>query len=161
VTNDMTGVPKDAREVYLNEKGEPIAWCPKEGIGVTDLERGQFYTINKGRLIQLAARAREKNEIGDGPWAVVCVDVDDKTWAPLVDMLMPGHDWDAIRAQGEHPIARGVVPLKLLKDVVENFYPAAKDEFVSDEINTVVFAAGGASVFHPRSIERQTREPAP
>ncbi len=32
--------------------------------------------------------------------AVVAIDVDDPSWSLLVDRLMPGHDWQAIRDEG-------------------------------------------------------------
>ena len=64
-------IPRDAREVYCNEEGEPIAFCPKESIGLTDVMRAQFYLLNKERLAQLAKRAKEK-----GPtFGVICIDV--------------------------------------------------------------------------------------
>ena len=44
-------IPKDAREVYTNEKGKPIAYCPRDGIGITDLQRIEFYqTASEGRF---------------------------------------------------------------------------------------------------------------
>lgn len=141
--------PKDAREIYLDEKtGEPIAYCPKEGIGAVDIIRAQFYNLNQVRLWQLSKRAKEK--IGETGiiQCVVCIDVDDASWTPLVEHLMPGHDWNIYRARGEQPIARGVVPLEPIKAMVDEFYPAASDEFAGDKVNVVVLAAGGASVFH-------------
>jgi hypothetical protein len=149
----MTGIPKDAREVYCNEKGEPIAFCPVEGIGITDVERVKFFMLNEDRLRQLAKRARVKSVEESEPQGVICIDVDDPTWTFLVDMLMPGHDWDIYRSRGEKPIARGVVPLGLIKDVVKELYPAG-DEFSSRDgvVNMAVFAAYGVSIFsdHPK-----------
>ena len=143
-----TGIPKDAREVYCNEKGEPIAFCPVEGIGITDVERVQLFMLNEERLRQLAKRARVKSLEESGPQGVICIDVDDPTWTPLVDMLMPGHDWDAFRARGEKPFARGVVPLELIETVAKEFYPAV-GEFSSRDgvVNMAVFAAYGVSIF--------------
>ena len=144
-----TGIPKDAREVYCNEKGEPIAWCPKESLGITDIERAQFAELNRDRLTQLAVRAREKTREEGVEQCVVCIDVDDPTWTPLVEMLMPGHGshWDEFRARGEKPVARGVVPLEPIEGIVNEMYPAAggfhKDNGIT---NLVVFAAGGAAI---------------
>jgi hypothetical protein len=146
----INGIPKDAREVYCNEKGEPIAYCPKESIGITDLERAHFYGLNRERLEQLAARARDKTRESGVRYGVVCIDVDDRTWTPLVDILMPGHDWDAYRRRNEKPVARGVVPQELLVKTVESIYPAA-GKFPSDKVSICVFAAGGIAIMSSES----------
>ncbi len=146
-------IPQDAREVYCDADGEPIAYCPKDGLGVTDLHRVQFYEMNKDRLAQMAVRAKQKDSLDpDGaPWGVVCIDVDDPVWSWLVDLLMPGHDWQAFRNRNEKPVARGVVPIGLLRDAVAECYPASSGEFRTDQVNIVVCAAGGASVFRERA----------
>ena len=145
----MSEIPKDAREFYCNEEGEPIAFCPKESLGITDIERAQFFEINKKRLGEMAVRAREKAKEEGTEQCVVCIDVDDPTWAPLVEMLMPGHGphWQAFRDRGEKPVARGVVPLAPIEGIVNEMYPAA-GEFHKNNgiINIVVFAAGGAAI---------------
>jgi hypothetical protein len=146
-------IPKDAREVYCNEKGEPIAFCPKDSIGLTDLVRAEFYNLNKDRLAQLAERARAKtNEMGV-KYGVICIDVDDPAWTPLVDILMPGHDWESYRARGEKPVARGVVPQDLLVETVQKTYPAA-GELAKDKVNICVFAGGGILVVPHESDQR-------
>lgn len=151
----MSGeIPKDAREVYCNERGEPIAWCPKDSLGLVDIQRAQFYGLNKTRLHELSRRAQEKSWQTEDVQCVVCIDVDDPVWTPLVDLLMPGHDWDAYRRRGETPVARGVVPLAPIKKTVDEVYPASSDAFSPNLVNVVVFAAGGASVFHHESLER-------
>jgi len=101
--------PKDAREVYVNESGEPIAYCPRDSLGITDIERRTFFELVKadGSVTRLADRCREK---GADAFVVIVIDVDDPAWTWLVDELMPGHDWDAYRRAGARPVARGVVP---------------------------------------------------
>lgn len=138
-------IPKDAREVYLNEKGEPIAFCPVDSIGLTDLHRAEFYGLNEERLAQLAEKARVKSVETSVAYSVVCIDVDDKTWTPLVDALMPNHDWEQYRSRGERPVARGIVPRYLLADTIKSMYPAA-GKLTADAINICVFAAGGIAV---------------
>lgn len=150
---DSDMIPKDAREVYYNDKGEPIAWCPVDGIGLTDVERAQFFQLNEARLRQLAARARVKSVEESEPQGVICIDVDDPTWTPLVDLLMPGRDWNAYRARGEKPVARGVVPLDLIETVAKERYPAVgKFDSRDGVINMAVFASYGVSLFldHPK-----------
>jgi hypothetical protein len=149
----MTDVPKDAREVYKNAAGETVAWCPKEGLGVTDLLRAEFFNANRERLIQMEKRAEELTQkslayvisrlrgmVGT-KFCVVCIDVDDPCWTSFVDALMPGHDWAAYRARGETPVARGVVPRDVVTELVKEAYPAAGD--APEGVFTAVFAAGG------------------
>ncbi len=140
-----SGIPRDAREVCVNEKGEPIAFIPKESIGLGDVARGQFYLLNRSRLLQLATRAKEKGR----EFGVICLDVDDKTFAEVVKELMPGEDWSVYRARGEKPVARGVVPDRLLRAIAEAFFPACLDEFSSQAINILVCAHGRCAVLHP------------
>lgn len=145
-------IPADAREVYCNEQGEPIAYCPRDSIGITDLQRANFYNVNHTRLTQLAKRAREKTKDSDTlpkPWrniehCVVCIDVEDLIWNFLVNLLMPEYDWDAIRARGEHPIARGVVPLAIIENAINQIYPAAGSP-IPEVTNIAILAAGGAA----------------
>ena len=119
-------IPRDAREVYCNDRGDPVAFCPADGIGLSDLERGRFYgLVNDARLRALSERARTKTAETGTQHLVVAIDVDDPSWADLVGTLMPGFDWDAIRKRGEHPIARGVVPAEPMVDLVAATYPAA------------------------------------
>ncbi len=133
-------IPKDAREVYLNDKGEPIAFCPKESLSITDIERARFYALNEQRMLELLARAIEK-----GPeFVAICIDVDDPCWTEIVDALMPGYDWDSIRQRGEKPVARGVVPRDIVVWTVEHCYPAALP--VPDGPFIAVFAAGGIMI---------------
>lgn len=132
--------PKDAREIYLGDDGEPIAWCPKDGLGITDLQRGMFYDTQKDRLAQLQTRAREKTLAGEASVALA-IDVDDSSWTELVAILMPGHDWEPSRARGERPVARGVVPREPMEHVVREFYPAAGELGPGSPV--LVFAAGG------------------
>ena len=138
-----TGIPRDAREIYTNEKGEPIAWCPKDGMGATDFMRSEFYNMqDRDRMTQLFERATQKTAEAGEQQCVVCIDVDDPAWTQLVDMLMPGFDWDEIRARGERPVARGVVPIGPIAQVVDQFYPAA-GEVPLNRVSLFVFAAGG------------------
>lgn len=143
MTESTGDIPRDAREVYCNDKGEPVAWCPKESIGITDVQRVEFYSMqDQVRMTQLERRAQEKTaEVGEQQ-LVVCIDVDDPTWTFLVDMLMPGASWDEFRARGERPVARGVVPAAPLADIVSKTYPAAGD-VPTDRVSVLVFAAGG------------------
>ncbi len=139
-----TEIPKDAREVYCNDKGEPIAYCPVDGLGATDLARATFYQEqDHDRLQSMRRRALELGER-----VVICIDVDDPAWRPLVDALMPDADWQSIRDRGERPIARGVVPLAMIADLVADTYPAAgKVETVG---SIVVFAAGGVLIVNDK-----------
>ena len=145
------GVPADAREVYHNELGEPIAWCPADSLGLTDLARAGLFRLNHTRLREMAASAARKG-LSPEVAVLVCIDVDDPTWKFLVDALMPGHDWEAIRARGELPVARGSAMREGVEGAAMALYPACKGEL---EIplpvgvyRGLIFAAGGVSAVH-------------
>lgn len=139
-----TWIPSDAREVYNDAEGNPIAFCPVEGLGITDIQRASFFNENKVRLAELEARAETKSE----PSVVICIDVDDATWSDVVNLLMPAHDWHSIRARGETPVARGVVPRDLVLDLAKRYNPAAGE--APPGAFSAVFAAGGITFFQAR-----------
>lgn len=133
---------RNAREVYLNERGEPVAFCPPDSVGLTDLCRMEFYDRNRVRLNEMAEKARLRGQ-GD---VVVCIDVDDPTWTELVDHLMPGHDWASYRARGEQPVARGIVKRQGMEEIVLAAYPAAGKFHDDGRTNVLIFAAGGVAI---------------
>lgn len=145
----MSNIPRDAREVYCDEQGNPIAYCPADSLGATDLERARFFLEQRARLRELAVRAAQKTTQTGERQAVVAIDVDDKRWQGLADALMPDFDWSAIRARGERPVARGVVPHGMCEALVEDYYPAAGQAPAGTCI--FVFAAGGIGIFTPES----------
>lgn len=163
-------IPKDAREVYCNEKGEPIAFIHKDNLGLLDLIRAEFLRMNLTRIEELGLRAKEKTEQDkDGArWAVCCIEVDDLTpatndphpqtvgrWCWLVELLMPnstGH-WAEIRAAGMQPVARGVVPHDMMADITREAYPAA-GEPIPGHVNIFVFSAGGILIVTGPEFEK-------
>ena len=110
---------------------------------MVDIIRIEVYSINRERLGELALRAKAK-ETADTQFAVICIDVDDKAWTPLVDILMPGHDWQEMRSQGMRPFARGVVPRGLIEEVAK-MYPACGE--LPKGMFSAVCAAGGITFF--------------
>lgn len=153
MSDESKGIPRDAREVYCNEAGEPIAYCPADSIGGTDIARALFYRENEERMRYFAQRIVDRR-LSAQETLIVCIDVDDQTWTPLVDALMPGHDWQAIRDAGEHPVARGLAMSAGVAEGAEAVYPAVGDGFrrplPEGQMRCAVFAAGGVSVFTVR-----------
>lgn len=140
-------IPKDARETYHDpETGEVIAYCPVDQIGLSDVLRAQVIQLNLDRLQELAQKLRSEGR--QNSHFVICIDVDDKTWTPLVNELMPGHDWEQYRSQGQVPMARGIVPWALL-EVVTEYMPYLQTDLktITSDVTGLVCAAGGASVF--------------
>ena len=92
---------------------------------------------------------------------LVCIDVDDSNWTHLVDHLMPGQDWDAIRARGETPVASGSVSINLREYLCEAA-PDIRDALygdLSDNLARVaVMADGGISIYKIRPVpEKHSR----
>jgi hypothetical protein len=146
-------IPHDAREVYLNEQGEPIAFTPYEGLALADVPRAQLFELNRDRLAAMASRALARG-LSPSDFAMVCVDVDDPAWNELVDALMPGSEaqWAAIRARGEKPVARGSAERAGILELLDRVAGAAARDVRSrnptrESIDAIVFACGGASAF--------------
>lgn len=60
------------------------------------------------RLRHFAYRAMSDHGLANDKFIVVCIAVD-SSWRWLVDILIPGGDWQRYRDRGEKPVARGCV----------------------------------------------------
>jgi hypothetical protein len=108
--------------------------------------RSAFYMANYDAMVRLATRAHETGRTHD-THVVVAIDADDSTWIELRDALMPGHDWDAYRQRGEHPVARGIVPKDFFTPWLYDAVPALRGSLDRVPVLThiaLVFANGGA-----------------
>jgi len=118
-------------------------------------DRDVLYRQNEDRLGELAHRAIQKG-MGVNDFVTVCIDVDDPSWTELVDELMPGHDWDAYRARGEKPVARGTVNASIvdyLSEVVPDITPALRGNLPPGKARVIVMGNGGASVYHVTPVQ--------
>lgn len=103
--------------------------------------------LNADRVKHFAHRAAE---LGRSPADVVIVliAVDDPIGGSLADCLMPNHDWSAIRARGEAPIARGLAPRQGISDALAVFDAEAWQKLRdSADLSVVVIDRGVAEVF--------------
>jgi hypothetical protein len=112
--------------------------------------RELIYQDSKDRLEHMAFRAIKKGLRRD-EFIMVAIDVDDSSWTEVVDLLMPGYNWQEIRDRGEKPIARGsamAAPLlKYLGAVVPDIETALTGPLPERAVRTIVMAEGGASVY--------------
>lgn len=113
-------------------------------------ERNEFYNQNEGRLAELAWKAINVRHLSTNDFAIVCIDVDDKSWTELVDELMPGYDWNQFRRKGQKPVARGIVTrstVDYIAKVVPDIAPALKTIYPPEIACGIVMAAKGATVY--------------
>src|SRR5574338_846388 len=68
---------------------------------------GATLALNADRVIHFKKRIRDLGKTVQEV-CIVILNVDDHNGGMLADILMPGYDWDAIRAQGQIPFARGL-----------------------------------------------------
>jgi len=81
---------------------------------------------------------------------IVLLNVDDPNGGALADALMPGHDWQAMRDQGQIPFARGLAGREGIQEALEVIdKDAAKKlrETVLGSKRVVVVDHGVAEVF--------------
>lgn len=92
--------------------------------------------------------ARRMVERGSDPreTSILLVDVEDAHGGALADLLMPGHDWQAYRDRGEHPVAVGLVPSRGMAPVVDAIQGGAAEALtcVDDGHAAVIVVAGGS-----------------
>jgi hypothetical protein len=101
------------------------------------VERVQYF---KGRMSERRLDPKE--------FCIVLLNVDDRYGGPIANMLMPGHDWQAVRDQGLLPIARGMASRGALSDVVLSFDKEAGEKLRNMEgIVVLVVDRGVAEVF--------------
>lgn len=75
-------------------------------LAVSECER--YFRLHEERLQAFASRVllRESQDRD----VVVCISADDPKDALMLDVAMPGHDWDEYRKRGEVPFGRGILP---------------------------------------------------
>lgn len=81
---------------------------------------------------------------------IVIIMVDDPHGGPLAEVLMPGHDWQAIRDGGEQPVARGLAGREGVQEALKFIDADAGKklkEWDSDEAAVVVVDHGVAEIF--------------
>lgn len=89
---------------------------------------------------------------GDNPDAVVIVliNVDDTELSRgIADTLMPRHDWQVYRDEGEIPFARGLAGREGIQGMLDDFdkEAAAKLTELAGQVAVIVFDHGVAEVF--------------
>lgn len=109
-----------------------------------------LHDVNRTRLEQLAARALSRGyRLAD--ILIVCIDVDDPVWRPLVDEIMPGHDWERVRRTEGSSIARGSVMRKGVAEYVALVVPdiahALRQKPRPGTVHAVICAQDGATVY--------------
>jgi hypothetical protein len=111
--------------------------------------RNLMYSQAMPRLQHFAWRAlnllgKKSNEV-----VLVCIQVDSR-WRGVVDMIMPGKDWDSVRATGADPVALGTVEWSFCELVAEEFPDLANMAFeVPDEgcMKAFVLTEEGCTIY--------------
>lgn len=79
---------------------------------------------------------------------IVVINVDAPLGAELAELLMPGHDWSAIRARGETPYARGLAMRRGMEELCAAADPEAGSDLAAiDGLAVVVVDRGIVAAF--------------
>ncbi len=106
-------------------------------------------SVNADRVAAFDARAKERG-FSYRDAVIVVLMVDDPNAAMMADVLMPGHDWDAIRATGDVPVARGIADRGFVESALCLFDNEALEKLRSRNSMSVVVVNGGvAEIFDP------------
>lgn len=105
------------------------------------------FDMNADRVAHFKQRLSERGMTADQA-VIVLLNVDDVHGGPIADALMPGHDWQEIRDQGEVPYARGLAMRKGIEKAIGAFdeEAAAKLKEMAD-VAVVVVDRGVAEIF--------------
>lgn len=109
----------------------------------------ELLASNEERLTALVVRAAEKAVRDNCGYGVVCINVDDEVFQPLVLYLMGDHDWDQYRRLGQVPVARGVVPTEFLREVLTTYAPDLMAAFDKESIPVLGFSGGQVALAGP------------
>jgi len=103
-----------------------------------------FLKLNEERMTHFARRIIER---GMTPQEVVitCIQVDDNFGGLLADALMPGHDWQPIRDQGQEPCARGLAARAPIEELLLKSHPEAGKTLEATDSYTIVLVDVGSS----------------
>jgi len=119
-------------------------------------KRHKMIVDSMGRLQHFAYRAKFIHELTNEDVVVVCIKVD-SDWRPIVDALMPGHNWQEIRDLGQEPVARGTACFSIC-EVVADILPDIADvllEKPSDNCyKCIVLDEGGGIVYEIKPIQQ-------
>lgn len=107
----------------------------------------ELFSLNIERIEHFKNRITEK-KLTPKEVVIVCINVDDPNGKVITDMLMPGYDWQAIRDQGQIPIARGLAQRDGMQEILEVFDKEAAEKLKqSVEVAVVVIDYGVAEIF--------------
>lgn len=108
---------------------------------------------NAERVTHFARRLTEKN-LSPKDAAIVLLNVDTRLGSLLADALMPGHDWQAFRDQGQIPFARGLAGREGLQELVDKIDETAGNKLRSlDGVAIIVMDFDVVEVFTLQDVQ--------
>lgn len=103
--------------------------------------------LNADRVDHFKRRLVEREMTADQA-VIVLVNVDDVHGGPLAEVLMPGHNWQEVRDQGEIPFARGLAMREGIQEALDAFDKEAATKLQNmTDVAVVVIDHGVAEVF--------------
>ena len=111
--------------------------------------RNTIYRQAAHRLQHLAWRALVVLGKKNCEFAIFCIQVDSR-WRALVDHVMPGQDWDVIRATGADPMAQGIISWAVCTFVAKEFPDIASIALEvppPGKMKVVVLTDGGCTIY--------------
>ena len=120
-------------------------------------ERHLFALANWSRLQHFVYRALNVRGKRNDEEVVVCIKVDSR-WRYLVDMLMPGADWQQYRNQGQELVARGCASFGTCKHLAEKLPDVASvlmEVPEAGKMKCVVLDDGGCTVYDMDPVEQK------
>jgi hypothetical protein len=73
--------------------------------------------MNWDRITHFAKRMKETNR-DPKEFLIVILNVDDRNGGAIAEVLMPGHDWQAVRDTGAVPFARGLAGREGIQEIL-------------------------------------------
>jgi hypothetical protein len=110
------------------------------------------------RMRHLAYRAKNVHNLTNKEVIIVCIEVD-SIWRWLVDILMPNHDWEAIRMFEARPLAIGTASFAICKDIAKELPDIADIIMGIPEDNLfkcIILDDTGGTVYDIKPVEQKS-----
>jgi len=105
--------------------------------------------LNNSRVQHFVGRMNERIDASPEDTVIVIINADDVHGGPLLELLMPGHDWQQYRDRGEVPFGRGLASRDGIQEAIDliDKDTGAKLRSIKDAIAVVVVDHGTAEAF--------------
>lgn len=124
---------------------DPVGYAVMQAVNKSNCEN--TYLSQMDRVKHFKNIITEK-EIDPTTVVIVLINIDSPYGGEIAEVLMPGHDWQQYRDQGEIPFARGIMLKEGMIEIIATFDKEASEKITKIEsVPVVVIDHSVAEIF--------------